>query len=587
MTQDDNGTDVDPDRGSVSRGRVVIAAAFVLLVIAGLYAIATLYVSDRVPADTTVGGVAIGGQSEAEARETLEKELGDEAAKPVTVVVDGEKRRIDPEDAGLTYDYEASLDGLTGFSFNPVDLYAQVRGGADRDIEVSVDEDRLADAVDEATAKLDTKPVEGKISLDGADVKQTKAKPGTQVEREGLAGDIADDWPDEHEFTATTERVAPEVTPKEMDRFVAEDLEPLVSGPVKITSTDPTAKGADKGISYAIPADELGSAVEVKTTDGELVADVDEARLTKLSRSEAKSSDAVRKAQDAGVTHRGGTKFAVTPSRTGVALDQKGVGAKIAEAMQAKGDRRSVEVKSSEDEPDFTTAEAKRTLPEEEISTFSTELPSTTSERADNIRLAAKELDGAYVRPGETFSLNEQLGERTAEKGYQEAGVIQDGRLANDYGGGISQLSTTLFNTVFFSGAKIEEFHPHSFYIDRYPEGREATISWPDLDNSFTNDTDGGILIRAKVEGSDVVVTFHGREKYDEITADKSERRNVKPPKTIVDDDEDCVTQSPTPGFSVEITRNFVKDGETVKTSSFTTTYDPQDDVTCTHPEAD
>ena len=175
-------------------------------------------------------------------------------------------------------------------------------------------------------------------------MKQTKAKPGTQVEREGLSGDIADDWPDEHEFTATTERVAPEVTPKEMDRFVAEDLEPLVSGPVKITSTDPTAKGADKGISYAIPADELGSAVEVKTTDGELVADVDEARLTKLSRSEAKSSDAVRKAQDAGVTHRGGTKFAVTPSRTGVALDQKGVGAKIAEAMQAKGDRRSVEV---------------------------------------------------------------------------------------------------------------------------------------------------------------------------------------------------------------------------------------------------
>lgn len=587
MAQDDNGTDVDPDRGSGSRARVIIAAAFVLLVIAGLYAIATLYVSDRVPADTRVGGVSIGGKSEAEARETLEDELADEAAEPVTVVVEGKKHRIDPEDAGLTYDYDASLHGLTGFSFNPVDLYHQARGGVDRDVEVAVDEDRLADAVDEATEGLDEKPVEGKVSLDGADIKQSKAKPGLQVEREDLAEEVAAGWPDEHEFTAPTSRVAPKIAPKEIDRFVEDDLEPLVSGPVTITSTDPTAKGADKDISYSIDAEQLASTVEVTRKDGALAADVDDKKLTKISTAEARASDDVVAAKDAVVTSRGGSRFDITPSAKGVALDQKGVGAKIAEAMTESGDKRSVAVDSTTDEPDFTTAEARRTLPKEEISTFSTKLPSTTSERTSNIRIAAKELDGTYVPPGETFSLNEVLGERTKAKGYQEAGVIQDGRLANDYGGGISQLSTTVFNAVFFSGAKIEEFHPHSFYIDRYPEGREATISWPDVDNSFTNDTGAGILVNAGVEGDEVVVSFDGRAKYDEIKASKSDRRNVKSPKTITDDDEDCVSQSPTPGFSVDITRTFVKDGKTAKTSSFTTTYDPQDDVTCTHPEAD
>ena len=74
------------------------------------------------------------------------------------------------------------------------------------------------------------------------------------------------------------------------------------------------------------------------------------------------------------------------------------------------------------------------------------------------------------------------LGQRTAAKGYNSAPVIENGRLNKDYGGGISQVSTTTFNATFFSGVRIEEYLPHSFYISRYPEGREATISWPDVD---------------------------------------------------------------------------------------------------------
>ena len=79
--------------------------------------------------------------------------------------------------------------------------------------------------------------------------------------------------------------------------------------------------------------------------------------------------------------------------------------------------------------------------------------------------IAARTLNGAYVAPGESFSLNQRLGQRTAAKGYNEAPVIINGRLTKDYGGGISQVSTTLFNAVFFSGAKIEEHHPQLLHL--------------------------------------------------------------------------------------------------------------------------
>jgi vancomycin resistance protein YoaR len=235
-------------------------------------------------------------------------------------------------------------------------------------------------------------------------------------------------------------------------------------------------------------------------------------------------------------------------------------------------------------QPRLTTAQAEKIKPKEVISTFSTQFPYNPP-RTENITIAARTLNGTFVAPGQTFSLNGVLGQRTAAKGYNSAPVIVNGRLTKDFGGGISQLSTTLFNAIFFSGARIEEHHPHSFYISRYPEGREATISWPDVDNRFTNDTGYGILIQAFVSGNSVTVTFHGTKVWD-IEAAKGPRRNVVQPKNIVDDRPTCVPQTPTPGFDVTVTRIFKKAGKVVKTSSFNTHYIPEDNVRCTHPSA-
>ena len=230
--------------------------------------------------------------------------------------------------------------------------------------------------------------------------------------------------------------------------------------------------------------------------------------------------------------------------------------------------------------PKVTTAMAQGWGIKEEVSTFTTQFPYNPP-RTNNMKIAAAALNSTIVRAGARFSLNGILGERTPAKGYQRAPVIYAGRLEIAYGGGVSQVSTTLFNAVFFSGVRIEKYTPHSFYIARYPEGREATLSWPDVDQKWTNDSGSGILISSYLKGNDLTVTFYGTKKWD-IEAVKGPRRNIVQPKTIVDNRPGCVPQSPNAGFDVTVVRIFKKNGVQVRTSTFNTHYIPEDGVTCT-----
>src|SRR4029079_8162873 len=115
------------------------------------------------------------------------------------------------------------------------------------------------------------------------------------------------------------------------------------------------------------------------------------------------------------------------------------------------------------------------------------------------------------VLPGQTFSLNEALGPRTAAKGYVPAPAIgEDLGLVEDVGGGVSQVSTTLFNATYFGGYEDVTHEVHAIYISRYPKGREATLNYPSIDNEFRNDTAAGVLIRSSYTDTSLTVSFYG-----------------------------------------------------------------------------
>src|SRR5699024_8060918 len=126
---------------------------------------------------------------------------------------------------------------------------------------------------------------------------------------------------------------------------------------------------------------------------------------------------------------------------------------------------------------------------------------------------------------------------------------------------------------------------PHSYYISRYPAGREATLAYPIIDNVWTNDTDTPVVVRSWIAGDQIHMQYLGERQYDVETVD-GPRRDVRQPEEHVDDSPECVPQSPAEGFTISNVRILRAGGQEVSRDEFTTTYHPADEVVCTHPEA-
>jgi vancomycin resistance protein YoaR len=193
----------------------------------------------------------------------------------------------------------------------------------------------------------------------------------------------------------------------------------------------------------------------------------------------------------------------VVPSRDGYQLDTDAIAGAI-----LRGDR-SVTATIRKEHPAHDTKWAQALGITQQVSSFTTYHPAGQP-RVHNIHLAADVLNNTVVEPGQTFSLNDKLGPRTPDKGYVKAPIILEDGFGEDYGGGISQLTTTLFNAVFFGGYVDVDHSPHHYYISRYPMGREATIVYPYVDLKFRNDTKHGVLIRATYSATSITVTFYG-----------------------------------------------------------------------------
>ena len=160
------------------------------------------------------------------------------------------------------------------------------------------------------------------------------------------------------------------------------------------------------------------------------------------------------------------------------------------------------------------------------IGTFTTYYPAGQP-RVTNIHLIADAVDGAVVQPGEVFSLNEHVGERTEAKGYVEAPAIIGGVIVTsghpaNIGGGTSQFATTLYNAVFFAGVEDVYHRPHSIYFSRYPMGREATLSWPGPDVQFRNDTPIPLVIDTSHTATSVTVELIGSNTGRRVSASLS-----------------------------------------------------------------
>ena len=201
----------------------------------------------------------------------------------------------------------------------------------------------------------------------------------------------------------------------------------------------------------------------------------------------------------------------VTQSKTGQVLDMPVLMDDLDDAATGGG-LRTIWVALTEQFPKLSTEDVESMGLSALGSQFVTYFDPRNTTRAKNIALAAKLVDGTVVKPGETFSLNQAMGPRTTNRGFDYAPVIaSDNVLRQGVGGGVCQYATTLFNAVFFAGLPVVERHAHSIYISHYPTGRDATVAWGSLDFKFRNDTDKDIMIRSWVDGSSLTVALVGK----------------------------------------------------------------------------
>lgn len=169
---------------------------------------------------------------------------------------------------------------------------------------------------------------------------------------------------------------------------------------------------------------------------------------------------------------------------------------------------------------EFPVKEGDKKVPDKELekirvvmSEFKTSFSAGNVSRSSNIRLAARLIDGTVLMPGETFSFNGYLGQRTTAKGFKVAGVYVSGRHDIDIGGGICQVSTTLYNASIRSALKIQERSPHSLPVPYVPLGQDAAVSYPNPDLKLTNPYDFPIALSATPETSTITFRILGAEK--------------------------------------------------------------------------
>lgn len=504
-----------------------------------------------------------------EARAEIERAVTPLAQEPIKVKVNGKDYTVDPAKAGLSLNTDDTVKDLTSYEVNPVKLYERLAGDYEVTPELNVDKQKLSSQVEALAKKTNSDVTEGKIEFSDGMAKLSKPVDGVALDTEGAVEKISEDWSiDGSTIELPAEVVKPEISAGELQKFYDDQAKELLKGDVTLVSGDKKAN---------LSAASIAAAATYAPKDGAPAITLDDKKLYKAA---TKNSELSSTAKDAKVVLKGG-KPSIQESTNGLSLETEGLGTKVLAATAT--DNRTAEVKMTETEADFTTAEAKKLGIKEPIVDFSTPYPASDTVRTKNLKAGAARVTGVIVKPGERFSLLNTLGPITTANGYFSSGVVENGFSSEAVGGGLSQISTMMYNVGFLAGYDDITHKPHSRWFDRYPAGREATLWEGQIDMIWENNTPYGVMVQAWVS-DDAVHTRLWSTKYWDVSQKSSGKYNLTDPETKYNEAEKCVAESGgQKGFTIDITRyRETFDGSTklpAETKSWT--YSPWNKIVC------
>lgn len=555
-------------------GRVALVA---VVGFGGLYVVGLLASGDSIPAGTRVSGVDIGGLSPAEARERLDANLGKAWSEPVKVRLGDSVDTVNA--AGFSLDSEETVARAAQSGSDPFTVIGRLFTTGDRELEavIRVDEEKARASMAEKAKTYDRKAREGTITFHAGQPVPVQPVTGRSLDVDGSVRALASSSGQVHgkkPVHLPIRTAEPRIGSAEVNRAMREFATPAMSAPITLTAG---------GKEIVISAQTLGKHVTMKPGgDDRLTPVLDSKGLLADPALSSPLARATDKAANAKLRLNGDQVVVASDGKAGQEVTAEALRKAVLPLLTKTGVDRTGAVATEEVRPKLTRDNVASLGIKEKMSTFTVNFEPVPY-RVTNIGRAAELINGSVVLPGETWSLNRTVGERTKANGFVEGIIINNDQFEKAAGGGVSAVATTVFNAMFFAGVKPVEYGAHSFYIERYPEGREATVAWGSLDLKFRNDSGNAIYIDARATDTSVTVTFLGTKKYDAVEAVKGPRTNVKEPGTREGAKEKgkCVPQTPLEGFDVAVDRIFKNDGKEVKRETFKTRYVPRDEVIC------
>jgi len=498
-----------------------ILLVVILLLVALVVAWAVDASSDEVARNVQLAGTDIGGLRESELAGPVGAVAEDFSTTPVELVTEAATYETSTGALGLEVDKEATTTAALDVGedvplpLKPFAWFRSLFSERDAPLELQVNADQVATTVLELEGDARIAPTEPTIELVDGQFRVVPGVDGTGID----PAEVAERLPKETTEDLGTEGVVRlEIEPSpippqgsdEEAQAAADAAEALVSEPVDIQTSAGTR---------TITSDQLRSWVRLATTpEGEVDVRFDQAAVAAELRSAF--ADIEGHPVDAGFTLQGGTPV-VIPDQTGRVCCADDSAEVVLETLRSG--ERVVILELVDGPASFTAAEAQEYGITQAVggnNAWRDGAPTTagpgfttyhdpSGARITNIHRIADLVRGAVIAPGASFSINDHVGQRTADKGFVSAGAIRNGEHVDEIGGGVSQFATTTFNAAYFAGLPINEYQAHSEYFDRYPRGREATMGFPAPDLVFTNDTPYGIMIWTSYTQSSLTVTLY------------------------------------------------------------------------------
>ena len=479
--------------------------------------------ADKVADGVTVSGQDVSGLSAAEAQSKLAARAHTLYTEQVVFTGAGRRWSIAPAQLAVEADWNAAAAEALDRADGPVPIRGFERlklrfFGSDVEPPATADQGALDRQLQVVAKQVEVEGREAAIVLRNGRPVVKPGEPSRSLETEAAANTMVS-------ALAALERPGPvalpiKVTPPEVGRdalaAVAQRVRTALSGPVIF---------AYKDVHLTVTPEQIASFLALpRNGERELGIGGPDAKeyFDNLSRAVARAPREVDfTVDDAGKAH-------MIRSRDGRKLDvEASEKALLTAALRTVN--RTAQLVVVPAEPKLSTERAKALGITGLVGRYTT-FYGGDANRIHNVQLVAQLIDRHLIAPHSTFSFNKTTGERNAAQGFLEAPVIINGELKTGLGGGVCQVSTTVFNAAFDAGLPITARTNHALYIDHYPLGRDATVNYPDTDLTFQNDSDHWILLRTIVGSSSLTVRLFGTPLHRRVETQTSPLKVTGPP---------------------------------------------------------